>query len=492
MRLYNGVRFIDRPSPVNVRRLDFGALPMIQLFHQNGIRVDLPYLRQLQSDFTSHHFTRIIDGKEKSFRGQLGIEEALMASIGPSYQDFHKGSYQPFNVGSPDQVERLLFRHLKIQGTNPLPLTKSEKRASTSDDVLELYRDRHPACGLVLDWRELDKLLGTYVLPLQQWADSNSRVHPRFSVTTAATGRLAAFNPNIQNQPTRTVLGKMIRGAFIASPGNVLVANDLSQIEMRWAAHLSQDPLMMDVFFRDEDVHDRTACEIFGRDLNEISTLKKKVKSGVASIDEQRTYKYFTQFERLPSKTLGFGILYGQTAQGLLESIMLSKDPNWTDEERRAFEQKWTLARCEELINQWYATYAKIKEWLELQYSRARRWGMVWDAFGRMRYVPEVYSVHKRIKNEGLRKAGNHGVQSSATGTIKLGMAELCPITELLNKGGVCLPLAQVHDEILSEVNKGQAKDYADVATDVLEHATPLSIPIRSSSDEGERWSDLK
>ncbi len=478
MRLYNGVRYIDRPSPINVRRLDYGALPMIQKFHQNGIRVDLPYLRHLQTDFESR---------------QSAIEFDIFSTIGNAYQDFHKGKYQPFNVGSADQVARLLFHHLKIQGNSPLKLTASESREEAGADVLELYRDRHPAVGMILSWRELDKLLGTYVRPLQVWADSSSRVHTRFSTTTAATGRLASSKPNLQNIPIRSPEGKLIRMAFIASRGNVLVSNDLSQIEMRWAAHLSQDPLMMGVFFREEDVHDRTACEIFGRSLDEITALKKKVKTGVANDAEAVIYKYFTQFERLPSKTLGFGILYGQTAQGLQESIMLSKDPNWTDEERRAFESKWTLARCEELINQWYATYARIKAWLELQFNRARRFGKTWCAFGRMRLVPEVYSVHKRIKNEGLRKAGNHAVQASAQGTIKLAMAELTPISEFFNSApGVCWPLLQIHDELISELDKYQARDYADVTSEIMEKASPISIPIRSSSDIAERWGDLK
>ena len=389
-RLYGGVCFIDRPSPVNVRRLDHNALPMITKFHHYGIRVDLPYLQSLDKDFLTR---------------QSSIEWDIFSSIG-HYQDYDGKKYQPFKVTSPDHVERLLFRHLKVQGSDRLQLVKSERRAEVDADILELYRNKHPVVGLILDHRELVKLLGTYVIPLQRWADSNSRVHTEFSVTTAATGRLSSKRPNLQNIPVRSILGKLIRNAFISSPGNVLVSCDLSQIEMRWAAHLSQDPTMMGVFFRDEDIHDRTACEIFGRSLEEITALKKRVKQGLATSAEEAAYKYFTQFERLPSKTLGFGILYGQTAMGLRESIMLSKDPNWTDAERIAFEDRWTIEKCEKLIEQWYAVYNKIKLWMELQFLRVRRFGRNWDPFGRVRLVPEVYSVHNRIKNEGLRKIG--------------------------------------------------------------------------------------
>ena len=191
MRLYGGVRFIDRPSPINVRRLDLGALPMIAAFHHNGIRVDVLYLQELEKDFRSR-----LDS----------IEFDIHSSLGSSYQDFDGKKYQPLNIGSPDQVARLLFQHLRVQGNDRLQLTPSEKRETTSDDVLEKYRDRHPCVAGILDYRELDKLLGTYVLPLQQYAlaDPDSRVHTEFSVTTAATGRLASKNPNLQNIPTRS------------------------------------------------------------------------------------------------------------------------------------------------------------------------------------------------------------------------------------------------------------------------------------------------
>lgn len=477
MKLYGGVRFIDAPCPANVRRLDTNALPWVDAAHRNGIRVDLPYLRHLESDFTSR---------------QEEIESSIFSSIGP-YQDFDGKKLQPFNISSPDQVARLLFTHLRLHGSDHLQLTPSEHRPIANDEVLEKYRDKHACVGLILDHRELNKLLGTYIRPLQRHADSSSRVHTRFSVTTAATGRLSSLTPNLQNIPVRGLLGKLIRAAFISSPGSVLVSCDLSQIEMRWAAHLAQDPVMMQVFIDNEDIHDRTACNIFRRSLEEISAIKKKVKNGAATTAEESIYKYFTQFERLPSKTIGFGVLYGQTAQGLLDSILQSMDPQWSSEERAKFLAYWTLPKCEQLIIDWYTVYARIKAWMELQFARARRHGMTWDAFGRMRLVPEVYSVHNRIKQEGLRKSGNHAIQASAQGTIKLAMAELTPISSFFNTSpGICWPLLQVHDELINEVDKYQARDYADVSREIMENASPLSIPVKSSSDIAERWSDLK
>jgi DNA polymerase I len=432
-----------------------------------------------------------------------------MESIGHGYQDWNGKSYQPFSIGSPDQVARLLFKELKVQGKDRVPMTNSEKRETTSDDVLEKYRGRHPAVGHILDWREVDKLVGTYVKPLQALSvlsEGFSRVHTSFSSTTAATGRLASRGGiNLQTIPTRSRLGRLIRMAFTCNPGNVLVSCDLSQIEMRWAAHLSQDDMMMGVFLRDEDIHDRTACEIFGRNLGDITALKRHLKNSESIkntleletlypyiAEERAIYKYFQQFERLPSKNLGFGILYGQTARGLLESILTSIDPEWSAEERAKFEAKWTLDECDRLITRWYTVYHRIRDWMDLQFSRACRWGQVWCPFGRVRLVPEVYSAIKRIKAEGLRKAGNHPIQAGAQGTIKLAMAELTPLSQFFASCGICWPLLQIHDELIFEVDKSQAKDWSDVAREVMEHATPLSIPVKSSSDIAERWGDLK
>lgn len=476
-RLFGGVRFLDAPSPHNVARIDHNALPLISRMHRNGIRVDLKLLKTLQAEFSGR---------------QSQLEWEIFEAIGSGYQDFDGKTYKPFNIGSPDQVARLLFQHLNVHGSDRLRMVKSEKRPEVTDDTLERYRDRHPAVAMIGDYRELDKLLGTYIIPLQRWADSDSRVHSSFSVTTAATGRMSSRSPNIQNISGRTELGKRIRGAFIASPSNLLVSNDLSQIEMRWAAHLSQDPIMMDVFTRNLDIHDQTACEIFGRDLDEITALKQRVNDKTATGTEAATYKYFVQFERLPSKTVGFGILYGQTGQGLQESILTSKDPKWTAEEAKRFEEKWTLEECEKIIAQWYGVYSQIKAWMEMQFSRARRWGMIWDPFGRIRLVPEVYSVHKRIKAEGLRKAGNHPIQSAACATLKIAMAELDPIVDSFNKGGVCWPCAAVHDELIIEMDRGQASFWSEVCKEVFENATPISVPIKSSADSAETWAQLK
>jgi DNA polymerase I-like protein with 3'-5' exonuclease and polymerase domains len=238
---------------------------------------------------------------------------------------------------------------------------------------------------------------------------------------------------------------------------------------------------MMEVFHLDQDIHDHTACTIWNIDLDYVSLVKANIEAGFAGEAEIEWLKNFKQQMRLPAKVLGFRILYEEVdskyaPQGLQTQILIEGGPHWEVDD------------CAKLIADWYATYPKIKELMERQYQRARRWEMVWDAFGRPRLVPEVRSTFKRIRGEGLRKAGNHIVQSSAQGTIKLAMAASLPLCDLFN----AWPLLQIHDELIFEIDKSQAKDFAHIQTGIMEQATPLSIPIKSSSDIAERWSDLK
>ncbi len=457
--MYGGVHFSDWPDPENVRRLDHGALPIISDMHRHGIRVDIPFLR---------NFTVEIRARQQDIISRVGVE------LG-DYQDSNGKIRVPFSIGSPDHVSRLLFEHLCVQGKSAVPMTPKGKRYTTSDDVLERYTMQHKIVRLILDWRELDKLRGTYAEPLQLWADTNSRIHTQFNVTVAATGRLSSSRPNLQNLPSKG-FGKRVRDAFVSSPGKVLISIDLAQIEFCWAAHRSQDPTLLEVFRLGQDTHTRTACIVFNRDYETMMALTRLVDTKQATPEQEAAYKAFKNNERLPCKTTGFGVLYGQTAEGLSGS--LASDGI-----------KWSVELCQDFIdNKFFGVYKGLRTMLERDYSRAYRYGMVWDDFGRVRLVPEAKSVHKRIANEGVRKAGNHPEQSSATGTIKLAMAELAPICRDLD----VWPVAQIHDEILLEADAVIAEEFAALARSVMENASPLSIPVRSSSDIGETWGGLK
>jgi DNA polymerase I len=463
--MINGVRFIDAPCPPNVHRIDHGALPMVHAMHVNGIRIDPPFLRSLQSRVEI---------------AQLEIESVISSHI-PGYQDLYKGSYTPFNIGSPDHVARLLFHHLQIDSGPNVQMTKKHKREAVDDEVLARYSKRHPVIPLIQDWRELEKLLGTYIIPFQamaiEIAPGHHRIHIRANVTNVATGRLSMSY--LQTIPIRTELGREVRNAFIASPGCQLVSSDLSQIEMRWAAHRSQDATMLSVFRKREDIHIRTACNVFGHDYSTMAALASLVDSKKATPEQEKEYKYFKLNERLPCKTVGFGVLYGQTSKGLSQS--LAKDG-----------VEWDEARCADLIdNKFFGVYPGLRSMLERDHARARRFAMVWDDFGRVRLVPEAKSHHRRIAQEGIRKAGNHPEQSGGVGTCKLGMAALTPIAETLNLSHTCLPLLQVHDNLIFDVDSSIASEFALITQSEMESASPLTVPVLSSSDIGERLGEL-
>lgn len=467
MRLYGGVRYIDAPCPNNVGRLDVGCMPMIADMQKNGIRLDCPQLHALTRRIITRH---------------AEIESQVASHIG-AYQYLHAVyGYSPFKISSRDHLSQLLFEHLQIQGHAPFARTPAGKRFEVSEDVLSPFKKSHPIVPLILEWHSIEKLRNTYTAVLPNQVDSNSRLHTKFNVTVAATGRLSSSKPNLQNIPTRSKLtlghplnwglGRQIRAAFIASPGNVLVSCDLSQIEMRVAAHGAQDPTMLEVFQRDEDIHAKTACGVFGRDYYDVMSWNK----------ESTEFLKWKKEERAPSKNLGFGVLYGLTAEGLQRNILTESEG----------EIDWTVEACQGFIDQFFRLYPELRRLMDLQYRRARRYGLVWDMFGRVRLVPEAKSAHKRISNEGERKAGNHYEQSSAQGVIKLAMAELTPIFDLFNRTHTCLPLVQIHDQILVEVDRKIAEEVGLIGQYTFEHAAPLNnVPTLSSLDVSDNWGDL-
>lgn len=466
--MYGGVEFRDYPDPDNVHKLDHGAMPLIHSMTRHGIRVDIPLLKSISNEIKSRQDEIIATlpthiGDYQYSKVQKKTTKGISAFIRVT---------EPFNIGSPDMVANLLFQHLKVQGDNVIELTPTRKRESTSDDILEPYA-KHPIVALILEWRELDKIRGTYADPLQHMVDSDSRIHTRFNVTVASTGRLSSSSPNLQNIPVRSKIGKRIRDAFIPRPGCVLLSNDLSQIEMRWAAHGSGDENMVNVFWNKQDIHTMTACGVFNRDYNWVTSQEKANPSW---------YKTWKAEERAPSKNLGFGVLYGLTPPGLKRNIYVESEGKID----------WSEEKCAEFIQKFFTVYPSLNTFIDLQHRRCTRYGLCWDAFGRPRLVPEGRSCHTRIRNEGLRKAGNHYEQSSAQGTIKLAMAELIPVYEDLNASFTCVPLLQIHDECITECDARYATDVAQIISDIMSKASPLDVPVESSSDFGDRWGDLK
>jgi len=487
MSFFGGVRFVDAPCPDNVTRLDHGALPMIYDMHRFGIRLDVGFLQQLGKTLRE---------------AQRMIAADIMHELG-NYQDFDGRKTVPFNVGSADHVSRLLFQHLQVQKSDSVAMTPKGKRYSTDDDTLARFKKRHKVVGMVLDWRELDKVAGTYCEPLPLLVDENHILHPHFNVTTVATGRLSASYvqtiPNGLSKLMRELIALCgrthIRDAFIATEGCRLVSCDLSQIEMRWAAYLSQDDNMREIFRNSGDIHVRTACAIFGHDYLQTLALYQAFDSANRAYltkDEVAWCKQFKNEKRLPSKTAGFGTLYEMAAQGLQKKIMEAFMDANADLDADDLVKEWSEDRCQGVIDGFYNAFPKIRDRQDLQHRRATQYGMVWDAFGRVRLVPEAKSSIKRIRQEGFRAAGNHEVQGSAQGSLKVSMARQTPLYLKLRKSFTLWPCLQVHDQLLWNCDEHYAEEFAELSRHEMENGVPLGdVPVLSSSDTGETWAQL-
>ena len=235
---------------------------------------------------------------------------------------------------------------------------------------------------------------------------------------------------------------------------------------------------MLGIFRRGEDMHNRTTCNVFKLDYDKVSKQVAEVEAGTADAETIKWYKHFKQFMRLPCKTVGFGILYGQTPEGLQAS--LSADGVF-----------WAIEECSVFMEKtFFSVYPGLKVMLEADYRFVQRYGMSCDDFGRVRLVPEAKSTLSWRKSEGIRKAGNHPEQSSAQCTIKVAMARLTPIVDDFGPDQV-RPLLQIHDQLIMEVRKEIAEEYAYIQASEMEVATPLTVPTRCSSDIAERWSEL-
>lgn len=470
--MYNRVQFRDYPDPANVHILDQGALPMIADMHKFGIRVDVLGLQGFLSELLE-----MVD--------QMRADYASTYLGSYQYLNPTKKSHEPFNLASTDHVAQFLFEHLKVQGSDELLLTPTGSRFVCNDDVLEVYAD-HPAVKAVQDFREVNILRGTFAIPILDLArqDPEHRLHPKFNVTVVASGRLSASY--VMTIPKRSQLGRRLRSFFVAKKGCVLFSADLSQIEMRWLAHLSGDSNMIEVFNADGDIHVRTACGVFDRDYKSTLARYRMVDalppdSSFLSPDDLSWYKQFKNEERSPSKNVGFGVAYEITSVGLQALIVNSGGKK----------RDWPEDRCQTFIDGFYEEYGRIGPFQESQHRYATRYGIIIDAFGRPRPVPEARSSHKRIRNEGFRKSANHPVQGSAQGHIKLAMAEVNPVYRDIYKDFWCVPQLQIHDSINGEVDKKHAQEVADMTREIMEQAVVLDVPVKSSADFAETMENI-
>lgn len=357
--------------------------------------------------------------------------------------EIYKAAEQEFNINSAKQVGEVLFDKLKIVEK---PKKTKTGQYVTSEETLESMKDAHPIVGKILEYRGLKKLLSTYIdaLPLLV-SPLDDKLHTSYNQTVTATGRLSSSNPNLQNIPIRDAQGKEIRKAFIADEACIFFSADYSQIELRIMAHLSQDPTMIDAFNSGEDIHAATAAKIYKIPISEV-----------------------TGDMRRKAKTANFGIIYGISVFGLAERLSIPR------------------GEAKELIDGYFATYPKVKEYMDKSISVARTNNYVETVFGRKRYLPDINSRNTTVRGYAERNAINAPIQGSAADIIKVAMNRIFDRFERENiKSKMIL---QVHDELNFNVESNELDKVQKMVIEEMENAYKLVVPLKADCGKGKNW----
>jgi len=374
------------------------------------------------------------------------LSEELSKDISYLEAEIHRLAGRPFNVNSRDQLEVVLYDELGL--TTSGKKTQTGKR-STAASALEELLEQHQIIEKILNYRELSKLKSTYLEPLPKLIHPKTgRLHTRLNQAGTATGRLSSSDPNLQNIPVRTEIGRKIRKAFVAAPGLKLIAADYSQIELRILAHMSGDENLIRIFKEGHDIHTQTAAWMFGLKPEEVDS-----------------------FRRRAAKTIVFGVLYGMSAHRLSSELSIP------------------YVEAENFIERYFASYPRVRAWIDKTLEDAREKGYVETLFGRRRFVPDLNSKIRTVREAAERMAFNMPVQGTATGDLmKLAMVKLHPELER-RKAHLVL---QVHDELLVEVAEDQADEVAEVVREVMQNAWKFNVPIEVGIGIGQNWLEAK
>jgi len=350
-------------------------------------------------------------------------------------------SGERINLNSPKQLGEMLFGRMGI----PSP----KKKISTNAEVLEQLAEEYPICGKILEYRKYQKLESTYTQALIRMQDEGGRIHTRFDQVATATGRISSQEPNLQNIPVRTELGRAIRGAFIARPGWVLVDADYSQIELRVLAHMSQDETMIHAFNENQDIHARTASEVYGVPLEAV-----------------------TGQMRSASKAVNFGIVYGISEFTLAKNIGVSR-----------FEAK-------QFIDRYFERYPGVRRYMDDAVRTGHEAGYVKTLMNRRRYLPELSSSNFNLRAFGERCAMNSPIQGTAADIIKLAMIAVAKA--LKEEGLQARLILQVHDELIIEAPETEAEQVKELMRRCMEGVMRLSVPLRTDISIGGDWRACK
>jgi DNA polymerase-1 len=400
--------------------IDKPLVPVLLRMEQTGVRIDPSFLRDMST--------------------RLAVEIDNLA------EKIYSDSGHRFNINSPKQLGDVLFNKMLL----PKPMKYGKgKVVSTAQDVLEELAETHPIAALVIEHRQLQKLKGTYLDALPSLADSEGRIHTTFNQVGTATGRLSSTNPNLQNIPIRTAVGREIRAAFIAAKGNVLMSADYSQIELRLMAHFSQDPLLLDAYRTGKDIHTLTAAEVFGVDA---ATMDKETRNR--------------------AKAVNFGIVYGISPFGLAAQL--------------GIDQK----TAKQYIETYFDRYKGVKRFIEEVLDTVRREQAVRTFFGRVRPIPDIQSRNPNMRGFAERTAVNTPLQGTAADLIKLAMIRID--SEIARRKLRSRMTLQVHDELLFDVVPEESKEVEALVKHEMEHVAEFSVPIVAEVGIGQNWRDIK
>lgn len=458
-RLYNGVRLLgEGPCLENVARIDHGAIPMIAHMAARGLQVDLS------------HFAK--------------MEKILIDDMDRITQEVEEMTGVYCNLDSGDQVSELLFKTLGLKQLRP-KMTKSGERESVEDEVLVAIQHDHPVVPKILIFKELSKLKGTYVSPMPGLARRTGfghyRMFPNFNTTRVPSGRLSCKQPNLLAMPNRTERGRQICEGFITDDKWVFVSVDESQIEPRVVAHRSGDTALSNVYFNQEDIYSDFAISAF--------KLKDERYQDTDGWHYPGVHK---KLHRFPSKTCILAAIYDVTNIGLLEQMPIvcsTCGKEASDHESSCqFQPLWNEHKCQDILNAFYVRYPGILHMRKRDHQRARKFGYVWDDWGRLLHVTAVRSVLEWVVSAALRETGNFPIQSTAQGTVKLTMAAVYDDMVEMSLFDVAHPLLQIHDEILFEARADFADDLAAHVSSRFETCVELDVPIRASSAKALTW----
>lgn len=399
------------------QEVELPLVPVLKEMEQAGVRFDVSLLHEAEEQLSAE---------------LSALEAEIIALAGTE-----------FNINSPAQVGEILFDRLHLDDKAKRGKTG---RYSTSEDVLQALREKHPIVGKILEQRELKKLISTYIEPLPSYINpATGKIHTTYNQTVTATGRLSSSNPNLQNLPVRTERGRLIRQAVIPDPGCVFLSADYSQIELRLMAHFSRDEHMLAAFRSGQDIHAATAAKIFGIPTEQVS-----------------------KEQRRRAKTANFGIIYGISSFGLSQQLECSR----------------TEAKA--LIDGYFASFPGVAAYIERQKTFAREHGYVETLFGRKRYLPDITSHNSTVRSFAERNAVNAPIQGTAADIIKMAMVAIS--RRLKRENLRAQMIMQVHDELNFNVPEAEAERVRQIVVDEMQNAVHLSVPLIADCGIGRNW----